>query len=452
MRKNKRSYAQLSLWCTLLLACHSLLNFPVRAYAQSAISAATDVSPVINSDEARSKLRDAAKLYTLKQYKEAEPILLQSLELANQGGNTSLQSTIKNDLGLVLLKQGRKDEALQQFDQATKLIGDSGSVSIRIAILTNRGLSKLSSENLKEAKANLCAADELVRTTDQREEAIEILNILLTLYIHQHDYPSAKKVEIRLIPLLQGQGREELAARNFLNLADTADALHDFHGAESYYKQALAMKEKLVGPSSLNLFNVIRSTAVFYDKNGKTAQAEALYKRLVELAHKNPNASEVHASLLNLAVFYHQKKRYAEAAKLYVELAEYLTRSTKDQNVLSQSLLTIANDLRDERNFKLAQPLYDRAVSMKRKRYAVEKEAPNGIAAFDLAWGLRDYAEFLAVQGKNSQSIAIRNESRRIINERTDYSRATGTELFDVNEFRIIDDAVQRRHKGIFLQ
>ena len=105
--------------------------------------------------------------------------------------------------------------------------------------------------------------------------------------------------------------------------------------AEPLFKQALDLKEKILGPDHLDVAEVLQSLALLYLQQDRFGEAEALLKRSLEIEEKTlgPNHSDVAQLLNHLAELYRRQGRYADA-----ELSLQRARQIEDKALGSNYL------------------------------------------------------------------------------------------------------------------
>ena len=106
----------------------------------------------------------------------------------------------------------------------------------------------------------------------------------------------------------------------YLNLQGLA--LHDsgdYRDAEEPLTQALALREKALGPEHPDVAESLNNLAVHYRAQGRYAKAEPLFERSLGVWEKTLGAEhpQVATSLNNLAALHNDQGRYAKAEPLY---------------------------------------------------------------------------------------------------------------------------------------
>ena len=156
------------------------------------------------------------------------------------------------------------------------------------------------------------------------------LNKLAGLYDHQGRYAEAEPLYKRALTIFEtalGPDRPDGSPALSFSHSEVASSLnnlamlYDHQGrtseAEPLYKRALAIFETAFGPDqpNVNVAKSLNNLAALYDHQGRYAEAEALYKRALAIFERalGPDHPEVANSLNNLAVLYINQARYTDA-------------------------------------------------------------------------------------------------------------------------------------------
>jgi len=102
-------------------------------------------------------------------------------------------------------------------------------------------------------------------------------------------------------------------------LAALLDGQKKYREAETLYRRALAIFERVYGEEHYEIAVSLNNLAAIYHALGKLEEAEHLYQRALAIKEKIFGADhpDVAMTLNNLAMFYKSIKRYAEAETLY---------------------------------------------------------------------------------------------------------------------------------------
>ena len=182
------------------------------------------------------------------------------------------------------------------------------------------------------------------------------------------------------------------------NLADVYKAQARYDEAEAQYKRALEMAEKTGGPSSLLVALILNNLTKVYEDQSRFEEVEEASARALAIREKalGPNHPDVAASVNNLAHVYERLGRYAEADKLFQRSIEIWEKALGPKHpYLATSLLNLAIVYADEDRFDEAEALYKRALGI--------REAAFGPNHSDVATVLNNLAAIYEAQGRSDE-------------------------------------------------
>ena len=135
--------------------------------------------------------------------------------------------------------------------------------------------------------------------------------------------------------------------------------------AEPLYLRALAIREKVLGPTHHDTANSLNNLAVLYDKQGAYAKAEPLFLRALAINEKvlGPTHHDTASNLNNLAVLYESQGAYAKAEPLFLRalaIKEKVLGPTHHHTANSLNNLAVLYD--NQGAYAKAEPLYLRAL------------------------------------------------------------------------------------------
>jgi len=161
-------------------------------------------------------------------------------------------------------------------------------------------------------------------------------------------------------------------------MAEGAKAYQDGQetNAEMFYLAALEDVQN-VGPDDPRLAATLNTLAVLYHTQGKYAQAEPLYQRVLTLLEQTvgPDHPTLATTLNNLAVVYEARDKYAEAAPLYQRALALIERTLGPEHPnLAVALDNYADLLRKMQREAEAESAEARAKAI----WAQQKRAPGG--------------------------------------------------------------------------
>lgn len=152
------------------------------------------------------------------------------------------------------------------------------------------------------------------------------------------------------------------------DLAELYYAQGEYEKAESLFKQALAIREHLLGLSHLDTAASLNNLAELYRTQGRYEEAEPLYLRTLKIFEQQLDAShlDISTNLNNLALLYTSQGKHEQAKPLYLRalaIREQLLGSEHPDT--ATSLNNLAESYRIQGNYEEAEPLSLRALAIR---------------------------------------------------------------------------------------
>jgi tetratricopeptide (TPR) repeat protein len=206
----------------------------------------------------------------------------------------------------------------------------------------------------------------LHRAGDPTRTAARLHGALGSIYNEQHRFDEAIAEHEAALALLAA-GPEPDRAEMTIALSNLGVALQmkgDLEAAAAKQREALAIREELLGPehprvaqSALNLANTLA-------KQGSYEDAEVLYRRSIAILERaEVPGPRLSYPLMGLGVVYKKQGRYDEAAPLYERAAELAEAAYgPEHSLVAQSLRNLANLEKRRGNPARARELVGRAV------------------------------------------------------------------------------------------
>ncbi|MDB9372601.1 tetratricopeptide repeat protein [Nodularia sphaerocarpa] len=262
-------------------------NLAIKYYLQ-AINLQTELG--LETDLATS-LNNLAYLYKSQgRYDEAEPLLIQALELRQRllRDNHPDVATGLNNLALFYESQGRYDLAEPLYLQALELF--------------KRHMG------------------------DNHPSIATSLNNLAVLYYSQGNYDQAELLHFQALELRQRllEDNDPDIASSFNNLALLYESQGSYDLAEPLYLQALELFKRHMGENHPSIATSLNNLAFLYYSQGRYDLAEPLYLQALELRQRllGDNHPDTATSLNNLAGLYESQGRYDQAETLFLQALE----------------------------------------------------------------------------------------------------------------------------------
>jgi tetratricopeptide (TPR) repeat protein len=301
----------------------------------------------------------------------------------------------------------------------------------------------------KEAEAALRAAADQVRPLGKQDPryAATLLQ-LATVLRYQARYTDAETVLQQVLAAARGtRGDRNLIQAEALNsLAGVYRAQGKFHESAPLYREALAAATDVLGPGhpDLSRFQLpdlpqsssspsrpsvaasLDNLADLYRAQGKFDQAEALYKKALEIAEHQgePGHPEIITCLNNLADLYAAQGKQEEAEQLYERAMQLTVQASAGQpenkappepgaGTPSRRNPDLALTLNSLADFKRAQGKLGESENLYKRALEIDEAAlgPNHPA---LAVTLNNLADLYAAQGRHQDADVLDRRAARI--------------------------------------
>ena len=144
----------------------------------------------------------------------------------------------------------------------------------------------------------------------------------------------------------------------------------NYNKAEIFYKRDIDIQKRHFGLNHRNVGTAMNNLAEVYRIQGKYEEAESLYRRALKIINEtlgsdHPNAAD---TLNNLGLLFWNKSKLVEAEKL-CKCALIIRKKALQPNhpAIADSMTNIASIYRDQNKFKQADDLYQRALIIRLK-------------------------------------------------------------------------------------
>ena len=202
-------------------------------------------------------------------------------------------------------------------------------------------------------------------------------------------------------------------ATSLNNLALVYQPEGEYAKAEPLYQRALAIRERALGPDHTDVATSLHNLARLYEAEGRYAQAEQLYTRSLAIYEKalGPDHPWVATSLNDLALVYQETGQNAQAEQLYNRcLAVYEKALGPDHPNVAASLDNLGNLYRSEGQYAQAEPLLKRALEVKEKAFGTD-DPRVATSVNDLALVYLDQGQYARAESLDKRALAIREKA-----------------------------------------
>ena len=182
-----------------------------------------------------------------------------------------------------------------------------------------KAIDRIQETTLAETYFNKAIA--LQKRYDRKDDLAYSLNSLGYMYSSQGRYAEAEPLFKQALALRQellGDRHPDIAT-SLNNLALLYKSQGRYEEADPLFKQALALRQELLGDRHPDVATSLNNLAALYQSQGRYAESEPLFKQTLALMQEllGDRHPSVAGSLNNLAGLYSSQGRYAEAEPLF---------------------------------------------------------------------------------------------------------------------------------------
>jgi CHAT domain-containing protein/tetratricopeptide (TPR) repeat protein len=347
-------------------------------------------------------LEDASRAVDLKQNALGPDDLEVAVSLAN--------------LGLVLRRVGKLDEAQHTYDRALRIretaLGpahpDVARTLAALAALANNRGDFAKARELGERALDIA---EGAQPADPVLVAVAANNLAIALY-ELSDYSSSQQrleLALRAYERALGPDHPEVA-KTSSNLANVVGEAGDLAGARVLYERALAIQRRRQGPGHPDVAVGLNNLADIYFRMGDYAQARALFEQSLGILERAFGAehTRVAMALGNLAAARVSQGDFAAAEPLYERALRIREKAVGPDHPSLVYTLTGLGELRMRVGDQArARALYERALTIGERAFGPEHSmvavALQGMGELLLAQG-----ELAAAEQRIARALSIR--------------------------------------------
>jgi len=256
---------------------------------------------------------------------------------------------------------------------------------------------------------------ELIRKYEfEFEEAVFLLNQAGVYKYERALYSEAESMYKLALEITEKLlGKDNLTVASSLNiLALLYDSQGKPHEAEPMYERALEIIEKSLGKDHPNVATSLNNLALIYYALGKYDKAEPMYRRALEIREKSLGKDHPNVAILlnNLAGLYDSQGKYDEAEQMYRSAMEILEKSQdKNHPNIATSLNNLALLYKSLGKYDKAEPMYRRVLEIRQK--SLGKDHP------DMATPLINLALLYDSQGKYDKAEPMYRHALEILDK-----------------------------------
>ena len=328
-----------------------------------------------------------------------------------------------HDLANTHRAEGKTTEAQEYFDKA--LVGYKAAIEQarkalpKDSMILASYLHKISIlfNELGNYREGIPPAEEAVKIAKRKASPLRLASYcdnLGWLYHLQGRYAEAVPLFKQALTL-----RQELLGDRHLDVGSSLNnlaALYDSQGryeeAEPLYQQALALSQELLGDRHPSVATSLNNLAGLYESQGRYEEAEPLYQQALALRQEllGDRHPDVASSINNLAWLYKSQGRYEEAEPLYQQALALRQELLGDRHPdVASSINNLAWLYKSQGRYEEAEPLYQQALAL-RQELLGDRHPDVASSINNLAWLYKSQGRYEEAEPLYQQALALRQE------------------------------------------
>ena len=183
---------------------------------------------------------------SLGNYDQAKPILEECKQICEAIGYEQGLAVTLAHLGLIMGRQGKRQEAIACHRQSISLLRQSGLRKTLASALSNLGMTLLNSEeSFAEAEKCLLESVALAKSLKSNGVLVVALQNLSIIALFKQDWPTATQYLNQSLALAQELGAEDLTVFILGDLVEVYTRSGEWAQAKKYCQSALPMARRL---------------------------------------------------------------------------------------------------------------------------------------------------------------------------------------------------------------
>ncbi|XP_046855435.1 uncharacterized protein LOC124448463 [Xenia sp. Carnegie-2017] len=235
-------------------------------------------------------------------------------------------------------------------------------------------LSRIYYYNQEYEQANFFneTAMEFLKKSSNPIVVAKSLNILGNLHSEKREYKRSEEFYKKALEL-----RKKLLGPDHVEVADSLCNLGilyyncgKYETSENYHKEALEMRKKLLGPDHVKVADSLNSLGILYTKTGEYEKSENYHKEALEMRKKllGPDHVDVANSLCNLGILYYNCGKYEKSENYLKEALEMRKKLLGPDHVdVANSLQSLGFYYYNCGKYEKSANYYKEALEMRKK-------------------------------------------------------------------------------------
>lgn len=267
-------------------------------------------------------------------YAEAEKCMLKALDLMSQsyGAEHQRVAQVYMDLADLYVDQAGQENKPELKAKAAESYKKGVDIFEKIYAQATGDAEGATKEQPKEGSPK--KKGDAGKSSGPQDAALDLSNALRVLadaYAQDEDYVHSEPLYKRSLELEEyGSGETASLARHKSKLAEMYCIQAKYAPAEPLFQEALAISEKVNGADSAETAQILYNFGgMYYDKGDAFAEAEINFKRAIKILSKDPKtpALEIAQKTISLADVLDMQGKSEEAQTLYKSIQDPIEKS-----------------------------------------------------------------------------------------------------------------------------
>jgi len=256
-----------------------------------------------------------AVLESFGNYKEAEKLYRESLDIKKRIGDTAGIASSLHQLGVIQQLQGNYKEAEKLYRESLdikKRIGDTAGIA---SSLHQLGMIQQLQGNYKEAEKLYRESLDILKSIGDTAGIASSLHQLGMIQQLQGNYKEAEKLYRESLDILKKIGDTAGIATSLHQLGVIQELQGNYKEAEKLYRESLDILKRI--GDTAGIASSLHQLGVIQQLQGNYKEAEKLYRESLDIKKKIGDTAGIATSLGQLGRINEKRKNYEEAVKYY---------------------------------------------------------------------------------------------------------------------------------------
>jgi tetratricopeptide (TPR) repeat protein len=287
-----------------------------------------------------------------------------ALAAARHGGDTGIEGSALNNLGLAYREERRFEDAVTSYEQALAIFRETGDRRGEGQALDNLGIALWEERRFEDAVASYRRALTIFRDIGDQQSEGQALDNLGRAYRELGRFGDAFTSHQQALAIFRETGDRHGEGGALNNLGHAYQELEGFEDAISSYQQALAIFREASDQRCEGM--ALNDLGRAYQQMGRFTEAVDCHQQALAMKREAGDRLGEGATLNNLGHAYQELRRFEEAAESYQQ-ALAMKREAGDQPGEGATLKNLGRAYQELSRFEEAIDCYQQALAIFRE-------------------------------------------------------------------------------------